>query len=45
NRRLISEVKPLLDALINQAGFWVAAPLYSSVLQIVDEEKNKPPQD
>ncbi|CCI21527.1 conserved hypothetical protein [Microcystis aeruginosa PCC 9808] len=45
NRGLISEVKPLLDALINQAGFWVAAPLYSSVLQIVDEEKNKPPQD
>jgi hypothetical protein len=29
--------------LINQAGFWVAAPLYSSVLKIVDEEKNKPP--
>ncbi|CCI21507.1 hypothetical protein MICAG_1380006 [Microcystis aeruginosa PCC 9808] len=45
NRGLISEVKPLLDALIDQAGFWVAAPLYSSVLQIVDEEKNKPPQD
>lgn len=36
NRGLISEVKPLLDALINQAGFWVAAPLYRSVLQIVD---------
>jgi hypothetical protein len=35
----------LLDALINQAGFWVAAPLYSSVLQIVDEGKNKPTQD
>ena len=44
NRGLISEVKPLLDALINQAGFWVAAPLYSSVLQIVDEGKNNPLQ-
>ena len=44
NRRLISEVKPLLDALIDRAGFWVAAPLYSSVLQIVDEGKNNPLQ-
>jgi len=26
---LILEVKPLLDALINQAGFWVAEPLYN----------------
>jgi predicted nucleic acid-binding protein len=32
NQGLISEVKPLLDALINQAGFWVAAPLCISVL-------------
>ncbi len=32
DRGLISEVKPLLDALINQAGFWVAAPLCISVL-------------
>ncbi|QLE44822.1 DUF3368 domain-containing protein [Nostoc sp. C052] len=35
--RLISAVKPLLDALINQAGFWVAEPLYKRVLQLVDE--------
>lgn len=35
---LIAEVKPLLDALINQAGFWVAEPLYHSVLQLVDED-------
>ncbi|MDZ8184499.1 MAG: DUF3368 domain-containing protein [Nostoc sp. ChiSLP02] len=35
---LICEVKPLLDALIEQAGFWVAASLYRSVLQLVDEE-------
>jgi len=35
---LIDRVKPLLDALINQAGFWVAEPLYNSVLRLVDEE-------
>lgn len=35
---LISELKPSLDALINQAGFWVAAPSYNSVLQLVDED-------
>ena len=34
---LIAEVKPLLDALINQAGFWVAEPLYNRVLGFVDE--------
>ena len=34
---LITEVKPLLDALINQAGFWVAKPLYNRVLRFVDE--------
>ncbi|MEH2372318.1 DUF3368 domain-containing protein [Nostoc sp.] len=37
SQRLISAVKPLFDALINQAGFWVAEPLYKSVLQLVDE--------
>ena len=34
---LIDEVKPLLDALINEAGFWVAKPLYDSILKFVDE--------
>ncbi|MEA5575339.1 DUF3368 domain-containing protein [Anabaena sp. UHCC 0451] len=34
---LISTVKPLLDDLINKAGFWVADSLYQSVLQLVDE--------
>lgn len=34
---LIVEVKPLLNALIDQAGFWVAEPLYNRVLQLVDE--------
>ncbi|MEH2089622.1 DUF3368 domain-containing protein [Nostoc sp.] len=37
SQRLISAVKPLLDALINEAGFWVAEPLYKRVLQLVDE--------
>jgi uncharacterized protein len=34
---LIAEVKPLLDALVNEAGFWIAEPLYKSVLRLVDE--------
>ncbi|HAA32949.1 MAG TPA: DUF3368 domain-containing protein [Cyanobacteria bacterium UBA8553] len=34
---LIAQVKPLLDALVNEAGFWVAEPLYNSVLQLVNE--------
>lgn len=34
---LIAEVKSLLDALINDAGFWVAEPLYTSVLRRVNE--------
>ncbi|MDX2255912.1 MAG: DUF3368 domain-containing protein [Pseudanabaenaceae cyanobacterium bins.39] len=34
---LIAEVKPLLDALVNKAGFWVADSLYNSVLQFVNE--------
>jgi uncharacterized protein len=37
---LISEVKPLLNALINQAGFWVAEPLYNSVLRLVNEDNS-----
>ncbi len=35
---LIPTVKPLLDALINRAGFWIADPLYNSVLRLVEEE-------
>jgi uncharacterized protein len=34
---LISEVKPLLDALVNEAGFWVTESLYNSVLRLVNE--------
>lgn len=37
NKGLIAGVRPLLDALINEAGFWVAEPLYNSVLQLVNE--------
>jgi predicted nucleic acid-binding protein len=40
SQSLISEVKPLLDDLIDQAGFWIAAPLYSSILQLVDEDSS-----
>ena len=29
---LLAEVKPLLDALVNEAGFWIAKTLYNSVL-------------
>jgi uncharacterized protein len=36
-RKLIQEVKPLLDALIEQVGFWVDERLYAEVLQTVDE--------
>lgn len=34
---LIPKVKPLLDALRNQAGFWIAEPLYNRVLQLAGE--------
>lgn len=37
SKGLIAGVRPLLDALINEAGFWVAEPLYNSVLQLVNE--------
>lgn len=36
-RGLILSVKPLLDALINQAGFWVAESVYNRVLQLAGE--------
>lgn len=35
---LVPLVKPLMDDLINQAGFWIAESLYKSVLQAVNEE-------
>ncbi len=36
-KNLIQEVKPLLDALIEQVGFWVDEQLYAEVLQAVGE--------
>lgn len=41
SQRLIPTVKPLLDALRDRAGFWIAAPLYNSVLKLVEEEGNE----
>lgn len=36
-KRLIPAVKPVLDNLITQAGFWVNDQLYAQVLQLVGE--------
>lgn len=36
---LIDNVKPLLDALRDQAGFWIAESLYDRVLRFADEKK------
>lgn len=38
SRGLIGEVKPLLDALVNEAGFWIAEPLYKIVLRLAGED-------
>ncbi len=37
HNNLIQSVKPLLDALIEQVGFWVDKQLYTEVLQAVGE--------
>jgi len=37
SRGLIIEVKPVLDALVNEAGFWIAEPLHNKILQTVNE--------
>ena len=34
---LISEVRPIMDALIQQANFWISPQLYSEVLQLARE--------
>lgn len=34
---LISLVKPLLDALIDQAGFWMSDSLYNRTLELAGE--------
>ncbi|WP_228014813.1 DUF3368 domain-containing protein [Fortiea sp. LEGE XX443] len=33
NRGIISQVKPLLDAMIDDAQYWVRRPLYEQVLR------------
>jgi predicted nucleic acid-binding protein len=36
-RQLITAVRPLMDGLIAQAGFWVSDELYQRVLQQAGE--------
>lgn len=33
NRGIITQVKPVLDAMINHAQYWVSRPLYEQVLR------------
>jgi uncharacterized protein len=37
HKALVPLLKPILDALITQAGFWVSQQLYERVLQVVGE--------
>ncbi len=37
HRRLLPAVKPVLDALIRQAGFWISHTLYNRTLQVAGE--------
>lgn len=37
SRKLIPAVRPLLDALVGQAGFWLSRNLYARVLAEADE--------
>jgi predicted nucleic acid-binding protein len=37
SRGHVTKVKPALDALIHEAGFWVSSDLYARVLQSVGE--------
>jgi uncharacterized protein len=36
-RSLIPQVQPVMDALINQAGFRVSPPLYQRILALAQE--------
>lgn len=38
HKRLIPSIKPILDSLIANAGFWVTESLYSRVLQTAGEQ-------
>ena len=37
HKALVPLLKPILDALITQAGFWVSQQLYERVLHVVGE--------
>ncbi len=37
HQKKIESIKPILDALINQAGFWISSALYDRVLEIAKE--------
>ena len=37
HKALIPQLKPILDALITRAGFWVSIQLYERILQTVGE--------
>lgn len=37
SRKLISSVKPLLDELKNNAGFWVSESIYNEVIKLAGE--------
>ena len=39
--RIISQVKPLLDAMMTKAKYWVNESLYHSVLQAVSEDETE----
>ncbi len=38
SQKLIPAVKHLIEASRDRSGFWIAAPLYDKVLQLVKEE-------
>ncbi|MFP4100536.1 DUF3368 domain-containing protein [Coleofasciculus sp.] len=41
----IPAVRPLLDALVNEAGFWITDNLYQRILQIAQEMETLPDDD
>ncbi|MCF8372773.1 MAG: DUF3368 domain-containing protein [Bacteroidales bacterium] len=40
-KKVIDKVKPILDDLINNAGFWIDKGFYKQVLEMVGEQPNK----
>lgn len=37
SRGLVVALKPVLDALVTKAGFWISRELYARVLQVAEE--------